>query len=169
MGKGVAVLNDLYFNMMMYLGCHVVDVFCCCLVWLSLQHGCVVFRLLSWSDWVLLRWCAVLLQWSLWSLCEASSCGLYPLASKWNLYSFWSILVGFLMLSLEKVCHIKTVAVSGITPGQWQPIHVWDHSRMCLLMSGISGDLIWIVHAGQTYYNHVVYCRHLYFWLWMML
>ncbi len=25
----MAVLNDLYFNMMMYLGCHVVDVFCC--------------------------------------------------------------------------------------------------------------------------------------------
>ncbi len=58
-GGGVAVLNDLYFNMMMYLGCHVVDVFFCfCLllllfffvvflVWLSLQHGCVVFRLLS--------------------------------------------------------------------------------------------------------------------------
>ncbi len=58
-------VNDLYFNMMMYLGCHVVDVFLFVvvviflilffvvvfcfvfLVWLSLQHGCVVFRLLS--------------------------------------------------------------------------------------------------------------------------
>ncbi len=46
------------------------------------------------------------------------------------------------MLSLEKVCHIKTVAASGIAPGQRQPINVWDHGRMSLLMSGISGYLI---------------------------
>ncbi len=56
-GGGRAVLNDLYFNMMKYLGCHVVDVFVLFfifviilllfLVWLSLQHGYVVFRLLS--------------------------------------------------------------------------------------------------------------------------
>ena len=70
------------------------------------------------------------------------------------------------MLSLEKVCHIKTVAASGITPGQWQPIHVWDHSRMCLLMSGISGYLIWDCSCRTNILQyHVVYCRHLYFWL----
>ncbi len=45
-----AVLNDLYFNMMMYLGCFIfvfVFLLLLFLVWLSLQHGYVVFRLLS--------------------------------------------------------------------------------------------------------------------------
>ncbi len=31
------------------------------------------------------------------------------------------------------------LVASEITPGQRHPIHVWDHGRMCLLMSGISG------------------------------
>ncbi len=49
-GGGGAVLNDLYFNMMMYLGCFIfvfVFLLLLFLVWLSLQHGYVVFRLLS--------------------------------------------------------------------------------------------------------------------------
>ncbi len=120
---------------------------------------------------VLLRWCAVLLQWSLWSLCEASSCGLYPLASKWNLYSFWSILVGFLMLSLEKY----------VTSRQWQYLGSLQDSGN-QFMSGITaGCVYWwaefldiwfgIVHAGQTYYNIMLYIVVIYIFgsHWMML
>ncbi len=55
----------------------------------------------------------------------------------------------------------RTVAASGITPGQRQPVTcgitagcVWDHCRMCVLMSGNSGYRFGVLHVGliPTYF-----------------